>query len=120
MNEQLIPSSQSHTQRILPFSLHANPSNTSVSRPSASLKEYYSNPKKDIESTLNTLFPTHLQENKIQHARGILGETGRNLTEEQIRSALTDFELLLNTWLDEFEQLVFEGKTLKDLLKIDA
>jgi hypothetical protein len=79
-------------------------------------KETYSNPQKTLENALDTIFPQQIEENKVLSVRRILGETGKSFSDEQIECLVTDFQFLIDTWLDEFESHVFEGKTLKELL----
>lgn len=71
-----------------------------------------------LEKTLSAIFPQPQEENKVQKARRILGETAINLTDEQLETNLSEFEYLINDWLDEFEKYVFEGKTLKEIIKL--
>lgn len=73
------------------------------------------NPLNQLEHTLATIFPTNQEENKIIKARGILGELSRDFTDEQLGYLVTDFEYLVDTWLDLFERKMFEGKTLREL-----
>ncbi len=79
-------------------------------------KESYSNPQKTLENALNAIFPQQIEENKALSTRRILSETAKSFSDEQIECLVTDFQFLINTWLDEFESHVFEGKTLKELL----
>ncbi len=74
------------------------------------------NPLNQLEHTIATIFPTNQEENKIIKARGVLGETARDFTDEQLGYLVTDFEYLVDSWLDLFEKRVFAGKTLRELL----
>lgn len=69
-----------------------------------------------IESTLNNIFPQPSEENKIIGIKRQLGESAQVLSDEQIEYLITDFQYLIDTWLNEFETHVFGGKTLKELL----
>ena len=69
-----------------------------------------------LKNALNAIFPQPTEENQIISARRKLGETAKTLTDEQIECMVTDFQYLIDTWLDEFEYEVFGGKTLKKLL----
>ena len=75
-----------------------------------------SSPQVQLENALNAIFPLPTEENQINSARRKLGETAKILTDEQIECMVTDFQYLIDTWLDEFECEVFGGKTLKKLL----
>lgn len=74
------------------------------------------NPVKEFENVIATIFPTNQEENKLHKARGILGESARDYTDEELNYLVTDFEYLVDTWLDLFEKREFGGKTLKELL----
>lgn len=74
------------------------------------------NPQKTLENALNAIFPQEIEEAKFSGTKRKLGETAKKLTDEQIECMMTDFQYLIDTWLDEFEKNVFEGKTLKILL----
>ncbi len=84
-----------------------------------SLTALSSQPQKLAKNSINSLFPTPAEENKIQQARSILKDIGKSQTDEQIQTAISEFEFLIYEWLDEYEKLMFEGKTLKDLLQIN-
>jgi len=75
-----------------------------------------SGPQVQLKNALNAIFPQPTEENQIISARRKLGETAKTLTDEQIECMVTDFQYLIDTWLDEFEYEVFGGKTLKKLL----
>lgn len=74
------------------------------------------NPLNQLEQTLAAIFPTNQEENKINKIRGILGQSARDFTDEQLGYLVTDFEYLVDTWLDLFEKKLFQGKTLRELL----
>jgi hypothetical protein len=74
------------------------------------------NPLSSLETSLNSIFPTNAEESKLSATKRNLGETANKLTDEQVECMVTDFQHLIDTWLDEFEADVFEGKTLKELL----
>lgn len=74
------------------------------------------NPHRTLETALNAIFPTSTQETKQNSVKRNLGETGKTLSEEQINALAADFQYLIDTWLDEFEEEVFEGKKLQEIL----
>ncbi len=74
------------------------------------------NPLASLESALNSILPTQIEETNILKTRKILGETAATLSDEQIESIVTEFQFLANSWLDEFERDVFDGMTLKEVL----
>lgn len=74
------------------------------------------NPHVVLTNALNSILPTQIEENKILKTRRILGETGRTLSDEQIETIVTQFQFLVDSWLDEFEKEVFNGMTLKEVI----
>jgi len=75
------------------------------------------NPKQEIEKVVLSLLPDHFEDNKIQRVRSILGNKASQISDEEIEVSLTQFEYLVNSWLDEFERNIFEKKTLQEILK---
>jgi len=74
------------------------------------------NPLVSLENTLNSILPTQTEETNAIKTRKQLGETAKALSDEQIECIATEFQFLANTWLDEYERDVFDGKTLKEVL----
>ncbi len=77
---------------------------------------YAPNPQTPLENAINSLFPTEEEESKIARMRGHLGETAKDLSDTQVETIITEFQFLIDTWLDEYEKEVFSGLTLKDVL----
>ncbi|MFA5933199.1 MAG: hypothetical protein WCV81_02945 [Microgenomates group bacterium] len=76
------------------------------------------NSQKSLEESLNTLFPTYKEETKLQKAKRVLGgEIVSEVTDEQLEIFLTEVQFLLDSWLDSFERTIFDGLTLKQILK---
>lgn len=80
------------------------------------INELFEN-KATLESALNNLFIGSKEENQIQLARKVLGEAVAALSDEELKTYITEFQSLLDSWLDNFEKQLFEDKTLKQLLK---
>ncbi len=76
----------------------------------------YSNPLAALESSLNSILPTRPEETNVIRTRKMLGETAQELSDEQIECIVSEFQFLINSWLDEYEQDVFNGMTLKEIL----
>lgn len=72
---------------------------------------------KDLENTLSNIFPTTREENNLQRARRMLGDIAASLSDSELETFLTEFEYLLDSWMDEFEKKIFDNKTLIQLLK---
>lgn len=73
-------------------------------------------PLEPLENALRDVFPQSTEENSVIRTRRILGATAKTLSDEQILCVVTEFQFLINAWLDEFEQEVFNGLTLKEVL----
>lgn len=71
---------------------------------------------KSLEQTLSNIFPDNQEENKVNKARKILSEAVISYSDEQLAGVVTDFEYLIDCWLDLFEKQTFKGKTLRELL----
>ncbi len=70
-----------------------------------------------ITKSLDDLFPEQEYEEKtIKRAKEVLGSLADQLTSDQLRDSVAEVQFLVNTWLDEFEQTIFDGLTLKELL----
>ena len=52
----------------------------------------------------------------IEKARVILGGIAKEMSDDQLKDACVEVQYLIETWLDDFEKSVFEGKTLRELL----
>jgi hypothetical protein len=75
------------------------------------------NHSKIFESTLSKIFPGKQEETRIQKARLIMGDDVKDLSDEDLEVFLTEFQYLIDCWLDEYEKQVFNNKTLKELMK---
>ncbi len=73
-------------------------------------------PQASLENTINSLFPDQSEENKISKTRKHLGETAKTLSDAQVETIITEFQFLIDTWMDEYEKEVFNGLSLKEVL----
>lgn len=72
---------------------------------------------KSINESLNEMFPEQQRDEKeLKQAKEILGGLAAAYTPEQLKDAITEVKFLAETWLDDFEREVFQGRTLKELL----
>ena len=70
-----------------------------------------------ITALLNSLFPEQQQQDKeLRQVKAILGSLANELTIDEIHALTCEVRFLLESWLDSFEEDIFEGKTLKDVL----
>ncbi|MBI2600009.1 hypothetical protein HYW43_03775 [Candidatus Daviesbacteria bacterium] len=68
---------------------------------------------------LNQLFSDQNKQQKdIQEARDILGESAQDLTDNQVYDLVNEIQFLVDSWLEEYERKVFDGKTLNELLNL--
>jgi hypothetical protein len=69
-----------------------------------------------ITQTLDKLFPEQEREDKdIKEAREILSLLSKEFDDQQIKDLITEIQFLTESWLDDFERLIFKGLTLQEL-----
>lgn len=56
------------------------------------------------------------EEKNVQVGRKVLGDLAKNLSTEEVRDIMTEVQYLVDSWLDDFERTIFDGKTLRELL----
>ena len=71
---------------------------------------------KTLETALQNIFPTKQEESKVERARRILGEVAIDFSDEELENNVTQFQSLIDAWLDSYERAVFENKTLSQLI----
>ncbi len=57
-----------------------------------------------------------IEQQDIDEAREILGDTTKNLTDDQLKDQIVMVQFLIESWMDEFEKEVFRRLTLKEVL----
>lgn len=62
-------------------------------------------------------FSSTKEETRLEKARSILGTVGKEITDENLDIYLTEFNFLLDAWLDEYERHIFNNKTLIEITK---
>lgn len=55
-------------------------------------------------------------EDETEKAKKMLGNKVEEMSEEQLSEMVSETKYLVQSWLDDFEKIMFEGKTLQDLL----
>ncbi len=90
---------------------------STITAANKSLEGSVSNTQQVLENTLKSIFPTTQEENKLVKAKHILGDTFQDLPDNILEAFITELEYLAVSWLDDYEQSVFEGFTLEELLK---
>ena len=53
----------------------------------------------------------------LEEARKILGKTAEEMSDEQLQNQLTMMKFLTESWLDDYEKSIFDGKTLFELIQ---
>lgn len=69
-----------------------------------------------IETALGKIFPNNKEETRVQKIRRTMGEEISALSDEDIINYITEFQYLIDAWLDEYEVKAF-NKTLSKLRK---
>lgn len=69
-----------------------------------------------IDAALQGIFKSSQEETRLQQARRIMGSVINDLSDEELEGCLTEFQHLLDEWLDAFEREQFDGQTLKQVL----
>ena len=73
--------------------------------------------KPSFKESLENLFPEQqYQEKSIQKAKEVLETLADEFTAEHLKDVVTEIQYLAESWLDDFERKIFDGKTLKELL----
>ncbi len=68
-------------------------------------------------SKLDSLFPSQSVVTQVEKNRKNLGHLNTVLSDEQLQIVTSDFQFLVDAWLDQFEKEIFGGQTLQNLLK---
>ena len=64
---------------------------------------------------LNLVPQTYVPEKDIAEARETLGDVAKNMTDEQIRDQLACISYLVESWMEEYERKIFNGKTINEM-----
>ncbi|GEM_PF-2579093 len=69
---------------------------------------------------LNEIFEDqNSQQKRVLEAREILGDSAKDLTDDQVFELVSNVQFLADIWEEEFEKEIFGGKTLNELLGIN-
>ncbi|OQB06060.1 MAG: hypothetical protein BWY19_00480 [bacterium ADurb.Bin212] len=69
-----------------------------------------------LENALDTIFVEPKEETRLARARRILGNIATEMNDDELISSLAQFQHLLESWFDDYEKLIFKGKTLNQIL----
>lgn len=74
-------------------------------------------PLAPIDNALRAIFTTPAQETVLQKTRRIMGNTVSDLSDDELEIYVTEFQHLVDYWLDTFERQLFDGMTLQQVLR---
>lgn len=77
----------------------------------------YVSPLQPLDEALNRIFSNTQEETRLLKARRIMGDVVAETSDEDLEIFLTEFQYLIDSWLDEFERLSYGGQTLKEMLQ---
>lgn len=69
-----------------------------------------------LDAALSQIFRNRQEETRTEKARCTMAGAVDSLTDEELDIQLTEFQHLIDYWLDMFEQQLFDGKTLQQTL----
>ena len=73
-------------------------------------------PVRPISDALSRIFVSDQEQSSIQKIRNIMGDLVARLADEELEAYMTEFQYLIDEWLDDFERQAFDGQTLEQVL----
>ena len=74
-------------------------------------------PLNNAYDKLNQFFDEkNQQQRSILEAREILGNSAGNLSDDEVFDLVNEVQYLVDSWIEEYEETVFDGNTLNVLL----
>jgi len=77
-----------------------------------------SSPLLSIDAALRQIFPSSNEESILKNARRIMKTEVDSLSDEDLEVYLTEFQHIIDYYLDNYEAQIFNGKTLKQALGV--
>ncbi len=74
------------------------------------------NPLASIDAALKRIFTTQQEETLLLKSRRIMSDAVVGISDEELEVYITEFQHLIDYWLDDFEREMFEGQTLQQVL----
>lgn len=71
---------------------------------------------KNTETTTPIEIDNSVTSKDAQKAKRILGDLANKLSNDELQTLLSETKFLVNSLLDDFEKMTFDGKTLQDVL----
>jgi hypothetical protein len=75
-----------------------------------------SHPLALLDHAIHRIFSSSEEETRLQRARRDMGQEVDGLSDEELETQLIELQYLIDYWLDGFEQQLFDGQTLRQLL----
>lgn len=88
------------------------PSKKSTARLSETLRQHTAS----IDEALQGIFKSSQEESRLHQARRLMGNSVSHLSDDELEICLTEFQHLIDEWLDAFEHELFDGQTLRQVL----
>jgi len=74
-------------------------------------------PIRPFQDALGTIFPTVEHDARLQQARRIMADEVADVSDQDLGAQITELQYLIDAFMDDFERTVFEGQTLKQLMR---
>ena len=74
-------------------------------------------PIRPLLDPLDAIFPTIEHDSRLQQARRIMTDEIAEVSDHDLGTHLTELQYLIDSLMDDFERTVFEGMTLKQLMR---
>lgn len=58
-----------------------------------------------------------MEEVEVEQTRATLGNIAKKLSDEALKDTYVEIQYLVESWLDEYERSIFDGKTLQELFE---
>ncbi|MCL4415708.1 MAG: hypothetical protein M1365_03255 [Actinobacteria bacterium] len=58
----------------------------------------------------------YVSESDTAKSKEILGDKAKGMTDDEIKRQVASIQFLADSWLDEYERSIFDGKTLNEKL----
>ena len=74
-----------------------------------------------VYENLNQFFNDQDKDQKtVLETREVLGDSAKELTDEEVYNLTSEVQFLIDTWLEEFERKIFDGRTLTEMLHLNT
>lgn len=73
-----------------------------------------------LQSALGKIFPSGQEETRLQRARRILGKDAETISDDDLEKYVTQFQSMIDGWLDSYEKGIFGGQTLGQVLREES